>query len=541
MSSKASIKESILENHQRFRKVYKINETVLSIKNTPVNNVFITARLHSSLTEILKRFKDSIWWNHEAFFFILNENSETGCSQAYSFLYIMWKFNAISVIYLCYSFNGELMLYTYNPYSCLSSKFWNVTSANMSQNYSWTLLEHQLNNLVDTLVYDTMNFDKTRNLFGYNLKSSVHVGSKFITLDKTKNHFNSLIGKYGDIARIVLTHINASVTIKLYDFGGFVDEDYKPHGVLKDQEEETTDFILPAMYLRDYWKMQTYPFEADGFCIASLKHPVSYSTKFFRVFSVNIWIMIILNGIILIAFLKCYLGETICSAGLQCMRIFVGSRYNESLNSWPKKISLILLVYFQLITSSYIFSNLSSLTTMTNRSPAIESFDDVLKKGLQIYGLQSHKDLILNVELRDHYHGVKDLANCTNQLLANKDIACMSSCFRTRLHVEEDDYIHISKNDLTSYLTFSTAPDWPLLSKLNSILLHISETGIDRLLTERHLRLYVKIYKTGETIKSISIANIMFVFWILIIGWLLGIVLLFLEYLVVKSTSLFVV
>lgn len=114
-------KNAVFQTHTRYRN-YTLNEMHLSRKNDPATSAFIVVSSNTTLAMILEGMKNSIWWNHEARFLIVNENFDNGCEVANLFFSTVWAFNILSAIYLCYNSDRQLMLYAFNPYTSLAPK-----------------------------------------------------------------------------------------------------------------------------------------------------------------------------------------------------------------------------------------------------------------------------------------------------------------------------------------------------------------------------------------------------------------------------------
>lgn len=130
----------MFETDERYRN-YTLNDMYLSRKNDPVKSAVIVASSNDILKKMLEDIRNSIWWNHEAHFLIINDDVENGCDLAHLFLKTVWSFNILSAIYLCNNFNNEPKLFTFNPYTNLAPTFWN-RDVNFLDKY-WTLFQHQ--------------------------------------------------------------------------------------------------------------------------------------------------------------------------------------------------------------------------------------------------------------------------------------------------------------------------------------------------------------------------------------------------------------
>lgn len=103
----------------------EITKIFFERKNYPMAAVGIKTSSTTGLQKILEGFKNSIWWNHEASVLIFNENN---CDSPYLFIDLVWNINLLNVMYLCYESNKQLSIYSFNPYSRSTSKFWDIMS-----------------------------------------------------------------------------------------------------------------------------------------------------------------------------------------------------------------------------------------------------------------------------------------------------------------------------------------------------------------------------------------------------------------------------
>lgn len=89
---------------------------------------------HFSLSIVIKKFfyrifytqktKDSPWANSDGFFILIDRLTESrGCINARSFLWTAWKYDLLSVIFICIEPDG-IFYYTHNPYSNSTPSDW---------------------------------------------------------------------------------------------------------------------------------------------------------------------------------------------------------------------------------------------------------------------------------------------------------------------------------------------------------------------------------------------------------------------------------
>lgn len=138
-------KNDVIRKHKRLRTDYVLSEAHFKIKNDPATSIIISASSNDSLAMAFENLRDSIWWNHEALFLIINKKLEDNCRQAGAFLATAWSYNILSAIYLCTDSFERLFIYTFNPFNDMAPQFWRRVKVNyLLINYK-TLLVHPVN------------------------------------------------------------------------------------------------------------------------------------------------------------------------------------------------------------------------------------------------------------------------------------------------------------------------------------------------------------------------------------------------------------
>lgn len=132
----------VFEKHPRFRKVYALNETHVSHKGYPATSFNIFVSSIGLVEQILKRGRNSIWWNHKAFFLFINTSLNNSCQVAYEIPSTVWSFKILSAVYVCHDLHSRIMPYTFNPYAKLAPQFWNVVQADHVLRKTCALFEH---------------------------------------------------------------------------------------------------------------------------------------------------------------------------------------------------------------------------------------------------------------------------------------------------------------------------------------------------------------------------------------------------------------
>ena len=117
-------KSEDLKNYTAKAKRYKLDPSH-ELFLTDSLQKFVIADFDVSATEIiLEKLRSSVWWNPRGYYLINNMQSYNSCADAFSFLKTFWKFNILSVIFMCTNQDYEINLFTYNPFTARAPKNW---------------------------------------------------------------------------------------------------------------------------------------------------------------------------------------------------------------------------------------------------------------------------------------------------------------------------------------------------------------------------------------------------------------------------------
>lgn len=89
------------------------------------------------------------------------------------------------------------------------------------------------------------------------------------------------------IVHTILKHINASSTVKLTPRVMHVDVN---KGMVQDVLTDTVDMTINSRFLRNYWKLQTYPVYLYSLNIMSLKYSTTFMEQLMSLFAVEVWL-----------------------------------------------------------------------------------------------------------------------------------------------------------------------------------------------------------------------------------------------------------
>ncbi|OXU22251.1 hypothetical protein TSAR_002569, partial [Trichomalopsis sarcophagae] len=133
---------NFLKKHNRIRHVYFLNNTNSKQEFIPVTNAILSVSSTTIFEKILEDLRNSVWWNHEAHFIIVNSDISNSCSMAEIFLGIAWMYKLLSTLYVCKNHDDNLFLYTYNPYSDIAPMLWTKVSNNTASSSGWALFRN---------------------------------------------------------------------------------------------------------------------------------------------------------------------------------------------------------------------------------------------------------------------------------------------------------------------------------------------------------------------------------------------------------------
>lgn len=473
---------------ERYRS-YILDEMHHSNKNDPATSILIVASSDSILAMVLEDMRNSIWWNHEGRFLVVNKDVNNGCRIARLSLSTIWAFNVLSAIYLCYNHLRQLILYTFNPYTNLAPEFWSEVLGSMN----WTLLLHAFeapltaetlsahskyirlfhvcsnssiydycilydgfferctvfgSNELDQFICHSIYFDKVRNLNGYNLKAFYSRDSRFIDYTPTINHAGCSYGEPG-IMCTVLNHINAGVTTTIVD-DYFLDEQGEPQGPLKDVLTGIIDFTIHTYFLSGFYKEQLYPFDADCIRIISAKDTAKNFNIVMHGFSLKVWLFFIVSSAVCVVILKYALEQSVSTAALEFVRMILSASTLEEPRKLYGQILLITLVIACFAMNTFLMSYLSAMVTVSEHSPTIDTVDDLINSNLSIYGSEELLNYMLREEIRDHYRVTEEFTECLDRLFAGERLVCIRETGILGFYVYENATIHISKHALIS-------------------------------------------------------------------------------------------
>ncbi|XP_067204618.1 uncharacterized protein, partial [Linepithema humile] len=517
------------ENYNFVHFLQKLHRFVLVASSQPI------------LQSILQKIKDSPWANSDGFFILIDRQTEyRGCINARSFLWTAWEYDLLSVIFICIE-QSEIFYYTYNPYSNSTPTGWDeVERAKGRKGHPVIILKKKF--MYDQNVCEDMDFDKTSNLKGYEIRLNAVEMEPFITLNLSARNADVFHGDNSEIIKILVGKLRAVLTVKVYykhyDLGS-IGPNGTLGGLLASVSDGKVDIGMNTRALLVLWKVKyTYPHTRSGLCVITQPIPeISQFTKLITFMSPEVIAgMIIICLLIYLIFAK---NEGYIKAGLQVIRLVVCVGVFRPPKISSTRIFLCMALILFLNVSALFQSHLLSLLTVPVYIRDIDTLEGIKKAGYTLYGSSSLKGFISDPELKSRYVEVPNDV-CKQHVENSSTAACLGDCFHLYYTIKGQD---LAKSNMLIEILHSyvTREDWPLYNQVDQLFQHMNEAGLFQKSRADSLLEIIRGRKTIETMKKgfkvMVLKQLAFSFYILIIGYTCAIIVFILELVVGRSTS----
>lgn len=351
--------------------------------------------------------------------------------------------------------------------------------------------------------------------------------------DATKQGYdNKCSGANIVIICTALDHINATITLKTSNQPDFVDGYGRPQELLIDILYGGMHKSMTPSPLRNYWKLQLYPYSETLLKILSPNNSLQNTDGFLFIFKATVWLFIILGILISVVALKCTLKQSTTEAGLEFVRMLVSSSTLREPRGSSRRVLLIVMVLAAFVIGTSVQSILSAIITVPDRT-TIDSLEDWLKSNIPIYGFSHRLMKLYNATTHKRFLKSSSSEDCANRFMRGENVACMYGDDVYPYYAPESSLIHISReNVLHMGFTYALAEDSPLVDKINWILSIINEGGIVQSFHQRDEVNYKKNSDEENLEESYSMANLISSFYMLLVGWALGVFAILIELIV---------
>lgn len=381
----------------------------------------------------------------------------------------------------------------------------------------------------EKLLCEVLYFDKAKNLKGYTLNTVVNRISKSYYYDKSETGYRRFKGKTGKIMGTLTSSMNATFNVKISK-NGFINKAGNPVGSVKDVLFNSVDISMSSYLVRDYWKMQFYPFDTDKVKIISNTHHVGYAVKLALIFNAKFWIAFIPTCFISVIVLMFISKHSMSLAALEFVRIFSSGATTIQPQSSIKRVVFLGFVAVLFYISTFVQSRLSAINIVPDRNPTIESVEDLLKFNVTIYGYLSYQEILRSYGFNIHFNGIYELSECIDHLLNGNHAACLISNTYLEYYMLNSSLIHISRENIIERgITFNCREDFPLQYKFNEILSKLKQAGLIKLFMESETNYYIKSYIANKISIGLDNETLNVGFMILYGGWVVAVLTIFIE------------
>ena len=214
---------------------------------------------------------------------------------------------------------------------------------------------------------------------------------------------------------------------------------------------------------------------------------------------------------------------------MDMFRMAVGTAMIHQPNSTLSSVVFMGLTFALMGINSYLQSYFSAiLSTSWTQSRVVTTPDDLATDTYTVYGESYYSSYYYNTSLERKIISVQDLTNCLTLMKQDPTAACVEDCSWARYNVEENDEVHISRDEIFDrYNTWLFRDDSSFIWPGKKIYIRLFEAGF----TIYYLKLEKTKYVSKETndFRKISLYQLRFAFYCLTAGLILCILMFFME------------
>ncbi|XP_023287824.1 uncharacterized protein LOC105702877 [Orussus abietinus] len=490
-------------------------------------HVFVVgASSNIQLRVALRNIKNTMWWNHEAFFIFFDESWKNSCHKAYQFLWTAWVRNLLNALYLCEDPIEGFMMYTFNPYNKYAPKTWEPAEFFMDElgpvEHVWMMFKrHHVHGATKCRM---ILFDRAWILDGYGIRIEVLEKRPLLYVNESEKGLKKLGGVDGMITQALWTKLNASVILTILpsnnSFLGYLGNNGMFYGMLKPLFDGTVDIGMNCRYLMSSRTLlMTYPHLESGLCMTSRHRGYeSQLTKITTFFSPEINLALLGISLATVFVLYTLVGQTLIQAMMNLLRIFMSTAITHPPRSVSTRIFFSMVLSLFLTLNAIFQGNLSAILTAPIPNPNVDTLADVKRYGLTMTGYVGFKALFENFGV-DNYSPMEK-SECEEDAYNNDFIVCSRDCYILKYNAAKLGKLHISKEVVNLYFVYFTKDDWPLYHRVSVVMKRLTESGLVNLWREKSIpSSFTKFLDdSDDDQKVLTLREVMFTFHMLNTG-----------------------
>ena len=485
--------------------------------------IFLVAASSSiHLQEILKRMKNSPWWNHMASIFIFDRPERpNGCWKAFEMLWTCWQMNLINAKFVCLDQKSGPLIYSYNPYIIRAPAPWHLENTYSSKNnHSWGLFVRQYHQGI----CDDLDFDKTRDMGGYEIPCSVENMPWSWCTDLDSDVCLGKINVF--VANMIFRALNATAKILVYKHEEMVGyQDKNGNDIALDTIHGISDMALnPRYHPRMINFTTTYPHWESGMSVVTkYRGNLSEFSKILSVLDKSSRYGLLLVFFMSIIYFKFVLQQSPMTAFLNNFRLICNSCLLELPIDVGSRIYLSTLFIYTLTILAIYQGQLASLLTKAVPLREINTIQDIADLDYTIHGYHGFTQYFKSTIVEDRFVGRNEF-DCIDVLEEKPRVGCATEHYNYIIQSAKNK-THLCKEVMVKInWVYVIRPDWPPESRVNKILATLTETNIIRYEFMREPGKVMRVVAYNEKMdqeaqfRIIKLSEITFAFVILGIG-----------------------
>ena len=487
--------------------------------------VFVmTASSSAQFEQGINTIKNTVWWNHMGSYLIMDE-SRRGCSNAYEILWTAWNMNLLHAKFICNHWTNKLLIYSYNPFTSQAPRPWKQTTTHRGNNdHPWTLFVMAYEKTKK--ICQELDFDKTNNLGGYAIRTSVKDVEGWFHLDLQKTSLDSFGGFGGVFGRMIFKAVNATPKMLISDrtvpLGSVNDENYTYSQLLEVIDGKSDIILVPRNQLFVLNLTTTVPFITTGLTVAIKDHiEMSQLEKLLRVIdnSSKIGVVIVLFATLI--FLKFLERQPLMGAFLNIIRLVC----NTSLLKLPTYVTpriYLAFIFFFVVTITGIYQGKwASLLTHPVHLPVINNYGELVDSDYTVYGNTNIRWFLNNTDIRGRFVKI-ERSDCPSFLSNDSSAICIADTSYL-LALAVNNHFYVSSRDLMKFnVVYVIRENWPLQDRINRIIVRLSEASLNNYEFQKERNPFVSVFyendENNEKFKVFRLKDLGFAFRILGIG-----------------------
>ena len=321
----------------------------------------------------------------------------------------------------------------------------------------------------------------------------------------------------GRMQRGVWKILNASLTYNVIESAGFIDENGYPQQSMAHVLTGEYDAFSNVFPDQSLWKNQIYLQYMIAVCYITPKEKLYISKTFLDVFPLNAWMLLSLTFSLIIMSLKFSLKINLSESLLEALRGILGVSMLRYPNSVPQRILYTVFLHFFIVMNCLIQSRLNAMIISPTYSK-IETIEDVINQNYDIYAADYYKQFY-NSSITKYIKPIDHFVSCFEMMQKDDKVACLNECIETKYFAHETKKVHISQDIyLKRHGVYIFKNDFSLLKRFQSIYTRLYEAGMLIHYINKEYSLYHSNKYFHIDSPPISLLQIQFAFYFLVIA-----------------------